>query len=79
MPMTPMERTLASRDIPAAWASSLTSEVWQDIVERNRRAAAAEPISLYNRRWFRLNWKAIALTFSFWVFCVLVYLELATH
>jgi hypothetical protein len=74
-----MERTLASRNIPAAWASSLTSEVWQDIVGRNRQAAAVNSFSLLKQRWFRLRWRTIALTIVFWIFCAAVTLELAAH
>jgi hypothetical protein len=72
-----MERKVAPREIPAAWAGSLTAEVWCEIVQRNRRADAADSFFSRLRRWFLLNRKAIAITMIFWVaVCFWTYSEL---
>jgi hypothetical protein len=72
-----MERNLSPREIPAAWASSLTTEVWHDIVLRRR--SAAKPFLSRSRTWVIHNWKAVVVTVSFWALCLLTYVELVVR
>jgi hypothetical protein len=73
-----MERNLPPREIPAAWASSLTAEVWHDIVQKRRNPVANSSLS-HSRRWILRHWKSIVVTVSFWALCLLIYVELVVR
>jgi hypothetical protein len=73
-----MERNLPPSEIPAAWASSLTAEVWHDIVQKRRNAGANSSLS-HSQRWGLRRWKFIVVTVSFWALCLLIYVELVVR
>jgi len=73
--MNDMERDLAPRNVPAAWASSMANEVWLEIVHKRQAGEATRRRRFRWNRWLHRSWKAIVLTLWFWAACVWIYVE----